>query len=411
MRYLAENAGKPGIVYCSTRKTVDELCEKLILGGVSATRYHAGMADGERLRNQDDFQYDRADVMVATNAFGMGIDKSNVSFVIHYNMPKDVESYYQEAGRAGRDGSPADCILYYSGQDVHANRFLIEKSVEENGELTPQQRALIMERDLDRLRYMTFYATTDDCFRAYILKYFGEHGAPFCGHCGNCDTEFEEIDVRDEARAALSCVYLLAERRLAFGKSLITQILRGSDNERIRAYRLNRMKTWGRLKSLPAHRVSKLLDYLIAEGYLETMGDKYPVLLIAADAKERMDAGESLLMKLPKAKPVAKAEVRRGKGAGAGALRGAGSGAGRAVSNHEEATDMELFERLRALRRRLADEAGIPAFVVFPDTTLRDMCRLLPRSQDEFLQVSGVGETKCERYGAAFLSEINRDVL
>ncbi|MDR2487073.1 MAG: DNA helicase RecQ [Clostridiales Family XIII bacterium] len=391
--YLAANRGKAGIVYCSTRKTVDELTERLCAKGIPAVRYHAGLGDAERRKNQEAFQFDRVDVMVATNAFGMGIDKSNVSFVIHYNMPKDVESYYQEAGRAGRDGSPADCILYYSGQDVHTNQFLIRKSVEENEELTSEQRRAILASDEERLRHMTFYATTDGCLRAFILKYFGEQSAPFCGHCGNCDAEYEELEVTEDARAALNCIHHLAQRRLAFGKSLIAQMLHGGENERIRSYRLDRMDAWGMLKHVPTHRITKMLDYLIAEGYLRVTEDKYPVLSLAPDAPAHFKAQGSLVMKLPKEKP-----RKREKDAG---VRGGVSG---------NQVDAGLFERLRALRRKLADAAGIPAFVVFPDASLRDMCHLLPQTLEAFLLVSGVGAMKCERYGEAFVSEIQRYV-
>jgi ATP-dependent DNA helicase RecQ len=410
--YIASNRGRPGIVYCSTRKTVEEVCEKLCAEGVSASRYHAGLGDAERRRNQEDFQYDRKTVMVATNAFGMGIDKSNVSFVIHYNMPKDVESYYQEAGRAGRDGEPADCILYYSGQDVRMNQFLIEKSVQENEELLAEQRAAILESDNERLRRMTFYATTAECLRAYILKYFGEQSAPFCGHCSNCDTRFEEVDVTRESRAALSCVYLLAERGLAFGKGFIAQLLRGADNERVRDYRLGSMKTHGMLAGVPAHRIGQIIDHLAAEGYLTVTGGKYPVVGLADGAQERfraaLDGGGRIVMKLPKEQQAKPAK----KGSRAGSVKqGARSEAespDQTVGYDTTMGESALFEGLRALRRRLADKAGIPAFVVFSDATLRDMCRRKPTTLEEFLEVSGVGKTKSERYGADFVAEIRR---
>ncbi|MDR0519068.1 MAG: DNA helicase RecQ [Clostridiales Family XIII bacterium] len=394
--FIASRSGSSGIVYCSTRKTVEDVCEKLCAEGVSASRYHAGLGDAERKRNQEDFQYDRKSVMVATNAFGMGIDKSNVSFVVHYNMPKDVESYYQEAGRAGRDGEPADCVLYYSGQDVRLNRFLIEKSVHENDELSQEQRKEIMESDLEKLKLMTFYSTTTDCLRSYILKYFGERCPSFCGYCSNCDTQFEEVEVTREARAVFSCVFILGERGLSFGKSFLAQVLRGEKKERVLSYRLDRIKTFGYLSGVPAHRIGQIVDHLLNEGFLSVSDGQYPVVSLEEGATEKfraiVEGGGRFVMKLPKEKDKkTKAKEKEKK-----------SSASFAGAHYDE----ELFEALRSLRRRLADEAGVAAFVVFSDATLRDMCRHKPTSLEAFMEVSGVGKTKCERYGDAFISEI-----
>ena len=421
--WLSAHQGMAGIVYCSTRKTVDEVSARLQALGFPAVGYHAGMGDRARKVNQEDFQYDRKTIMVATNAFGMGIDKSNVSFVIHYNMPKDLESYYQEAGRAGRDGSPAECILYYSGRDVITNQFLIRKSVMENEELSPDQREEILKNDEERLRRMTFYSTTNDCLRASLLKYFGESNtAPFCGHCSNCETSFEEADMTEEVRAVLSCVHLLSRRSLAFGKSFIAGILHGANNERIRNYRLDKTKVWGLLKSQPTHRIGKVIDYLVTEGFLQVSEGKYPVVALARDASERFQERDRFLIKLPKNKPERLYEtagdreiLERGETGGRGGgkktavgRRGAGNGrvSGAPAEGHPD--DESLFQQLRALRKTLADQSGIPAFVVFTAAALRDMCRKKPRSERDFLSVSGVGEVKRQRYGAAFLEEIRR---
>ena len=282
-----------GIIYCATRKTVEETCDFLDSRGFKVTRYHAGLVDEERRRNQDDFIYDRKPVMVATNAFGMGIDKSNVSYVIHYNMPKNIESYYQEAGRAGRDGSPADCILLYNGRDVQINKFLITH--EEDEETADYE---LQAHNLELLKQMTFYATGHDCLRKRLLAYFGEQMAKNCGNCSNCLAEFEETDVTLEARKIVSCVFRLKQRGRSFGKTMITDILRGSKNEKIIRFGFDTLSTFAIMADTKAHRIRQILDHLIDKGFLYVEEGEYPVVTLG-DAEGLLKEEVSVLMKLP----------------------------------------------------------------------------------------------------------------
>ena len=289
LQLLNERKDKSGIVYCSTRKNVEEICDLLLSRGLPATRYHAGLDPDERRENQDDFLYDRKTIMVATNAFGMGIDKSNVSFVIHYNMPKNMESYYQEAGRAGRDGQPADCILLYSGQDVRMAEFLIERSHEAEDETIDEAtRQQLIARDRERLRQMTFYCTTTECLRQYILRYFGENSTISCGHCSSCDTNFEEVDATMDARKILSCVYRLDERGRAFGKTVVSAILTGSKNEKITQFHLDTLSTYNIMPDSTAVYVRRLIDMLSERGYLIADPDRMNVLVLTRSGNALM---------------------------------------------------------------------------------------------------------------------------
>ena len=235
VNYLERHKGESGIIYCLTRKVVEEVCSQLIREGFSVTRYHAGLSDSERRHNQEDFIYDRAQIMVATNAFGMGIDKSNVRFVVHYNMPKNMESYYQEAGRAGRDGEPSECILLYGGPDVVTNQFFIDHN-QDNEALDPVTREIVMELDRERLRKMTFYCFTNECLRDYILRYFGEYGSNYCGNCSNCLSQFETVDVTDISRILIGCVESCRQR---YGTNVIIDTVRGANTAKIRNYRMD----------------------------------------------------------------------------------------------------------------------------------------------------------------------------
>ncbi len=383
-RILRRYKEKCGIVYCSTRKTVEEVAERLNDADFSATTYHAGLEDDLRKVNQEDFVYDRKSIMVATNAFGMGIDKSNVSFVIHYNMPKDIESYYQEAGRAGRDGEDAECILLYSPSDVHTNQYLIEVS-EPNPDLTEEEQMLLKERDYDRLKQMTFYSTTSSCLRSFILEYFGEKALNYCGNCSNCLTQFEEADVTVEAQKILSCIKRSGE---CFGKKMICDILRGSKNEKIIRLGLDGQTTYGLMKELKEPRVREIIDHLEFEDYIETRGGKYPILVLTPKARAVLFENEKVVMKRVRPKEPAVPEVKKKRA--------------------EEPVVPELLAELKALRRALAEKKRVPAYVIFSDAALADMCRKRPKTFEEFLEVSGVGTVKQRQYGEQFLSVLRK---
>ena len=388
LQLLNERKDKSGIVYCSTRKNVEEICDLLLSRGLPATRYHAGLDPDERRENQDDFLYDRKTIMVATNAFGMGIDKSNVSFVIHYNMPKNMESYYQEAGRAGRDGQPADCILLYSGQDVRMAEFLIERSHEAEDEIIDEAtRQELIARDRERLKQMTFYCTTTECLRHYILRYFGENSSMSCGHCSSCDTNFEEVDATMDARKILSCVYRLDERGRAFGKTVVSAILTGSKNEKITQFHLDTLSTHNIMPDSTAVYVRRLIDMLLERGYLIADPDRMNVLVLARTGNALMRGRGEFRVKLPKEKKPAAAKQ---------------------YAALAEDVDEKLFDALRDVRTRLAARAGVPPYVIFSNATLADMAAKQPSSEFDLLSVRGVGDAKARRYGKEFLAAIRK---
>ena len=381
MKLIKERKNESGIVYCSTRKAVEEVCELLQKNGFAATRYHAGLDENERRRNQDDFVYDRAAIMVATNAFGMGIDKSNVSFVIHYNMPKDMESYYQEAGRAGRDGRSADCILLYSAKDVRTNQFLINNS-EPNPDLTEDEQEEVRRRDRERLKQMTFYCTTHKCLRKFILEYFGDKGPERCEKCSNCLSNHENTDITVDAQKIMSCVARTGQR---YGKKAICDVLRGSKNERLISAGLSRQSTYGIMADCPEKRLRDIIDHLCENGYMTAQGDEYPILKLAPKSCGVLTGQETLRMML---------EIPQKKKAAA------------VKDALLPPADEKLLAALKDLRKSLAMRQSIPAYVVFTDATLVDMCRLKPKTQEEFMEVSGVGQAKSQRYGEVFLAVI-----
>ena len=392
LRLVRERAGKSGIVYCLTRKNVEEACEMLCDAGIEATRYHAGLSDGERQRNQDDFVFDRKPVIVATSAFGMGIDKSNVGFVIHYNMPLDLEGYYQEAGRAGRDGEPADCILLYAKGDVQTARYLIEKTVGANPELDYAERATQVERASARLRHMTFYATTNDCLRGFILKYFDERPPLRCENCSNCDTTFEELDATLEARKIISCVYRLQrERGRKMGRGMVIDILRGSKNQKLLDQRFDELSTYGIMSDVSAARAHSILDCMVEQGLIGVSGGQYPVLEFTEASLRFLREEGSLVIKVPKEKEPAAAAAPKPK---------------RPKADDSGPYDEVLFDALRSLRSRIAQEEEVPAYIVFSNATLVDMARKKPQTREQMLEVSGVGQVKFDRYGQRFLDAI-----
>ncbi len=387
-RILTEKRGKSGIIYCSTRKKVETVCEHLLNLGYAATRYHAGLEEVERTANQEDFLYDRKTIMVATNAFGMGIDKSNVGFVIHYNMPKSIEAYYQEAGRAGRDGSNADCILLYSGADVHTARFMIENS-SENEELSPAQLAHIRKQDLARLDAMVGYCKINTCLRGYILEYFGQKHPELCGNCGSCKGSYEEVDITREAQMILSCVKRI-EDKLGYnvGLNMIGNVLRGSKMKRILELGLDGLSTYALLKDRTRSQIHAMIDHLEAEGYLQSEQEFQTIGLTPA-AGLVLYRGKTVQMKVE----VEKEPERTLPGTQTTVL---------------SEGDAELFDVLKELRAKLAKDANIPAYVVFSNATLADMAKKKPKTMWEFRKVSGVGEIKAAWYGAAFLKRIQK---
>ena len=379
VKLLSEYNGKSGIVYCLSRKNVETVCEKLCSDGFSASRYHAGLSDSERKQNQEDFIFDRRQIMVATNAFGMGIDKSNVSFVIHYNMPKDPESYYQEAGRAGRDGEPADCVLLYSGSDVRTNRFMIENSREENEELSDSDKKVILEKDLERLKQMTFYCTTTDCLRGFMLKYFGEKPSNYCGKCSNCTEGFETVDITVDSQKILSCIYRVHQASgRDYGKLMLTDILRGSKNEKVHSLGFDKLSTYGIMADVSAKKIRSEIEYLSEYGYISVSDGDYPQVRLTSKSVEILRDKKQISMKLPKEKkPVSKKTA-------------------------ETADEEFLFMELKRLRSSVASKTLVPAYIVFSDSALRDMCRIKPVTIQQFMKVAGVGKVKAEKYGELF---------
>lgn len=390
--YVREHSGESGIIYCSTRKNVDNTYFSLKKCGFPVTRYHAGLSNEERKTNQDDFIYDRKPIMIATNAFGMGIDKSNVRYVIHYNMPQCVENYYQEAGRAGRDGEPAECILLYSAQDVVINEFLLDRKGE-NTEFTAEEMELIRENDIRRLNKMRYYCTTKNCLREFMLNYFGEYtNQTNCGNCGNCMTVYEDKNVTDIAKKIISCI---DECRGRYGANVLIGTLHGDKTAKLRSYHVDTMDCYGLCQGVSRSLIKSTLEELILRGYITETQDMYRLIGITQKAVDITEGDTQIIMKWSHEKEDAKAIKARTsvpKARAAVQLDTAG---------------LALFEKLRQLRLKIAREENMPPYIIFSDKTLIDMCVKHPMNKEEMLNVSGVGENKYERYGERFIDAIN----
>ena len=371
---LRQRADRSGIVYCLTRKAVENVTSHLHAHGIQAARYHAGLSDAERKQSQADFLYDRVPVMVATNAFGMGIDKPNVGFVIHYQMPMDLESYYQEAGRAGRDGEKADCILLYSPQDVRTCRYLIDNS-EPNPDLDAQTQEELHARALSRLRAMVHYCRQEGCLRAEILRYFGEAAADYCGGCSNCEGGYTAQDITLDAQKIISCIVRAGQK---YDRHMLIALLSGQSDEKIRALGLDRLSTFGILSDRSPEQLARLIEELLAQGVLRRGQEDARIIGLAPRAAAVIREGEKVEMRSP--------------------LR---------ASAQESARDDTLFEILKRVRARLAMRASVQPYMVFSDKTLREMSAVCPHTQAELLRISGVGTYKARRYGKAFLEAID----
>ena len=370
--YIRKHRESAGIIYASTRKSVDALHDFLTRKKINAVRYHAGMNDAERSSAQDDFLYDRAQVIVATNAFGMGIDKSNVRYVIHFNIPKNIEAYYQEAGRAGRDGENADCILLFSPSDVETCRYLINESTDDDDRKS---------HNLKLLRRMTDYANTSECLRGFILRYFGDatEAKTDCGNCGNCREAGERIDATTEAQKILSCVLRMHKlHRNDYGMSLLVRVLHGSKDRRVGELGFNELSTYGIMRNISRQEINSLVQALITQKFLIVTEEKYPVLRMTSDGMDVLRGKRQVFVTAPNAlEPSSRID---------------GGGA--------------LFDALRTLRKNIAAREKVAPYMIFSDASLRDMERLKPQTIEAMLNVSGVGEYKLRKYGKEFLNAI-----
>ena len=382
LRLISARRGKSGIVYCSTRKTVEEVCTRLCSAGFTAVRYHAGLTPEERSGNQESFICDRSQIMVATNAFGMGIDKSNVSYVIHYNMPRSIEAYYQEAGRAGRDGEAADCILLFSPSDIATAKYLTQHAGDNNEELSSMERERVLARDMKRLHDMVVYCRTEECLRGKILSYFGEAHRDSCTACANCRRELCQTDITVPSQMILSCIKRIHDKLGYYlGPAALIRVLRGSREQRVAELHLNELPTFGLMKSTSRERIEKYLFRLDELGYITT-DPRYGSIRLTEKAAEVLFRGERVSLPEHSTAKAAKAQPR--------------------PVEYED----PVYEALLSLRTRLAQEEGVPAYVVLSNAVLRSLAKRQPTTMLGFRLTPGIGDVKAKKYGRSFIKKI-----